>query len=151
MKLYPPSLLGALLALAATVGLGQPSPAVAVFTDYSPTIKGMAIGPAQCFFWSQLPPPGYPLEIACRVNGTYHQIQIGDHAAITFGGFGYCEDGTILASVSSTIAIPNCKPGVAGGNFTWIITPSTTGPGFNFYIAAWPTGAPTSTMRTGTF
>ena len=78
-------LLRALLALAfATVGMGQTTPAVAVFTDLSPTIKRMAIGNSHVTLWMHLAGAStsvfvWDAEIACyedNGNGVVFVSQI---------------------------------------------------------------------------
>lgn len=59
----------------AAVALGQPSPAVAVFNDFSPTVKGVTIGPSHCYVWGNLP-GGWATEWACYENGVLVQIKV---------------------------------------------------------------------------
>ena len=99
----------------------------AVFTQFTPTSWGIAIGPTHCYAWSKLAKP-WVTEIACYDSGGLQQV-----SAQTAGK-------TMAGHFTST-----------DGDFTWIFSPSASTPGaVDYQITAGPAvGA--SLLETGTF
>lgn len=140
------------LVFLAAVALAQSPPAAVVFNvDTFPSFKSMAIGDAHCDFWSNLTGRVYALESACYASATAKpQIAVYNPTEIALGGFAYCADGNILPAASSPVATPNCSPGVAGGTFTWLLSPSGTAGVMAYHFAAVPASG-TGASKDGTF
>lgn len=100
--------------------------AVAVFTQFSPTVIRMTIGASMCTAWSQLPAP-WPLIIYCIGPGGYAMFPGSNGQTTTWDW----RD--------------------ASGTFTWSIKPSKTAPApaLDWDLAATPAGG-TETRKTGT-
>lgn len=79
--LYPPSLRRALhravlLVGFAVAGSSQGTPAIAVFNNFSPTIKGWTLGTTYCWAWWNLP-GALRVEAACWTDGVLAAIAGG--------------------------------------------------------------------------
>lgn len=79
--LYPPSLhralRGAVLLIGfAIAGISQGPPAIAVFNNFSPIIKGWTLGTTYCWAWWNLPGAAR-VEAACWTNGVLAAAAIG--------------------------------------------------------------------------
>ncbi len=133
----------ALLALVCGQAWCQAPPPVATFNVASPYFKSMAIGVAECRFWSHLSGT-FPLESACYLNGAAIQIEVYVPATVGGGTFGYCEDG----SAYQPTVIPHCAVGVAGGSFTWLIAPTPTPGVIALRLAASPLGGAEAAKET---
>lgn len=114
-------------ALTVTACLPARAQAVAVFTQFTPTVIRMTIGASVCTAWSQLPAP-WPLIIYCTSPTGYAMLP---------------------ASVSQTTTWDWRS---ADGAFTWQIQPSKMlgAPALDWQIVGTPTGG-TETMKAGTF
>jgi hypothetical protein len=72
-----------------------------VFTDFSPTVVGIAVGANHCTIWARLP-GAWPTEVACYTGAAIAQIQVASVGEKMEGSF----------------------PMADGGIITWIILPS---------------------------
>lgn len=133
-----------LIALLATTGLAQSPPVVATFNvDAFPNYKSMTIGSAHCAFWSHLA-LAYSIESACYINNQAKpQIAVYNLGEVSFGAWGYCEDGAVIPPIDILVGAPLeklCNAGVAGGIFAWLLAPSQTTGLMQYHFVAWPVG-----------
>lgn len=117
------------IALLLLLGCGLAS-AQAVVNDFSPTVKGVTIGAAHCYFWLKAPtlPSPYVAEAACWQGTTLQLVQ----AAITG------------VSTDESFVFP-------GGSIIWQFSPNAANPALiDFQISGQATADAKPVLETGT-
>lgn len=88
-----------------------------VINDFTPTVKGVTIGASHCYFWSQLPSPGW-VHVGCY-SGTTLDINAIFQVVVNQA------EGNYTFGVDRTGA---CHTGATCGQITWIFQPKASAP-----------------------